>query len=130
MEILKKEDLLYPDLSYRIIGILFKVSNTLGVGYQEKDYQQAIELAFKEYNLPYRKETKVEIMFGGKKIIRYADFIVDNKIILEIKKGERFFKSNIDQLFSYLKVTGLKLGLLINFTRKGLQFKRIVNIRN
>lgn len=62
-------------------------------------------------------------------IISYIDFIINNKIILEIKKGDRFIKSNIDQIYSYLKVTGLKLGILANFTRKGIQFKRMVNLR-
>lgn len=60
----------------------------------------------------------------------YADFIIDGKIILEIKKGDSFRKSNIDQLHSYLKMTGLKLGILANFMSKGLLHKRIVNIRN
>ena len=60
----------------------------------------------------------------------YAYFIIDEKIILEIKKGDSFRKNNIDQLYSYLKMTGLKLGILANFTSKGLLYKRIVNIRN
>ncbi len=67
---------------------------------------------------------------GGKYILYFADFIVAEKIIIEIKKGERFLKNNIDQLYSYLKATNLKLGILANFTRNGVQFKRIVNIRN
>ena len=56
--------------------------------------------------------------------------MIENKIILEIKKGNRFLKSNIDQLYSYLRVTGLKLGILANFTKRDLQFKRIVNVNS
>lgn len=58
----------------------------------------------------------------------YMDFLVDDKVVVEIKKGERFLKSNIDQLYSYLKLTGKELGILANFTSRGLQFKRILNI--
>jgi len=73
----------------------------------------------------------VEIKIGDT-IIRKgkSDFIVDDKIILEIKRGEKFLKDNIDQTYRYLKMTGLKLGILANFTSKGLMYKRIVNIRN
>ncbi|MBU4369405.1 GxxExxY protein [Patescibacteria group bacterium] len=127
---LKREDLLYPELSYQIIGILFEVYNKLGPGYQERYYYQAIITAFEEINLPYQAQVKIKIIFKGKEINRFVDFMIDNKIILEIKKGERFFKNNIDQIYSYLKITNLKLGILANFTRQGIQFKRIVNIRN
>lgn len=58
------------------------------------------------------------------------DFAIDDKIVLEIKKGDRFIKSNIDQLFSYLKIIGLQLGILANFTSRGLQFRRVINIKN
>lgn len=128
-KILKREDLLYPELSYQIIGVLFEVYNKLGPGYQERYYYQAIQAAFKELNLPYQAQVKIKILFKGEEIYRFVDFIIDNKIILEIKKGERFLKNNIDQVYSYLKATGLKLGILANFTSQGIQFKRIVNLK-
>jgi len=58
------------------------------------------------------------------------DFIIEDKIVLEIKKGERFLKQNIDQLYRYLKAGDLQLGILANFTSRGLQFKRIVNLHS
>ena len=126
-----KGDLLYPELSYQLIGILFDVHNTLGYGYLEKYYQKAIAALFKKLKIPYREQVLVEIKVGDEVIAKgYADFIIDEKIILEIKKGDSFRKNNIDQLYSYLKMTGLKLGILANFTSKGLLYKRIVNIRN
>lgn len=126
---LNRKDLLYPELSYQIIGVLFEVYNKLGPGYLEKYYYQTIENGLKEINLPYRAQVKLKILFKGREIYRFVDFIIDNKIILEIKKGERFLKDNIDQVYSYLRAMNLKLGILANFTKRGIQFKRIVNIR-
>lgn len=57
------------------------------------------------------------------------DFLYENIIVIELKQGDSFSKRNINQIYSYLKATGLKLGLLINFTRSGVKFKRIVNLK-
>ena len=129
-KVVKRDDLLYPDLSYKIIGILFDVYNKLGPKYQERYYYQAIEAALKSINLSYQAQKRIKIKFNDQEILGIIDFVVDNKIILEIKKGERFLKSNIDQIYSYLRLTNLKLGILVNFTSRGIQFKRVVNIRN
>ncbi len=124
-----KSDLLFPELSYQLIGVLFDVHNTLGYGYQEKYYQKAIAASLKKIKIPFREQVLVEIKVGDEVIAKgYADFIIDEKIILEIKKGNSFRKNNIDQLYSYLKMTRLNLGILANFTAKGLLYKRIVNI--
>ena len=114
-----KDDLLYPELSYQLIGILFDVHNTLGYGYLEKYYQKAIAALLKKLKIPFREQVLVEIKIGNEVIAKgYADFIIDEKIILEIKKGDSFRKNNMDQLYSYFKMTGLKLGILANFTSK------------
>ena len=130
MKKILKEDLLYPELSYQIVGILFEVSNAMGIGFQEKYYQKAIAALLKKLGIKFKEQVVVELKINnevvGKGII---DFIIDEKIILEIKKGDRFLKQNIDQVFGYLKMSDLKLGILANFTSKGLIFKRIVNVR-
>lgn len=124
-----RSDLIYPELSYKIIGIMFEVYNELGPGYQEKHYQKAIAEAFKKHNLSFKEQVFIPLKFQDSEIGKYfLDFIVEDKIILEIKKGERFIKTNIMQLNSYLKTTNLNLGILINFTNNGLKFKRIVNL--
>lgn len=126
---LKREDLLHPELSYQIIGILFEVYNNLGYGYQEKYYQKAIGSQFKEVGLFFKEQAPIKINFHDNEIGKYyLDFIIDNKVALEIKKDDKFLKANIDQLYAYLKATGLKLGILANFTKKGIQFKRILNL--
>ncbi|OFY87907.1 MAG: hypothetical protein A3F72_03160 [Bacteroidetes bacterium RIFCSPLOWO2_12_FULL_35_15] len=123
--------MLYPELSFQVVGVLFEVSNTLGYGYLEKYYQKAIAALLKKSNINFKEQVKVEVIIGDEIIAEgRADFIIDEKIILEIKKGDSFRKDNIDQLHSYLKMTGMELGILANFTSKGLLYKRIVNIRN
>src|SRR5436309_2946113 len=120
-----REDLLFPELSYEIIGILFEVSNTLGHSYLEKYYQKAIAALLRKRNINFKEQVLVEIKIGDEGIAKgYVDFIIDDKIILEIKKGDSFRKQNIDQLNSYLKMSGFKLGILANFTSKGLLSKR------
>src|SRR5438128_252685 len=124
-----KEDLLHLELSFRIVGILFEVSNTLGFGYLEKYYQKAIASLLTKENIKFKEQVVVDIKIGGEVIAKgITDFIIEEKIILEIKKGDRFLKQNIDQLHSYLKMTGMELGILANFTSKGVLYKRIVNI--
>jgi GxxExxY protein len=67
---------------------------------------------------------------GGKEIGEYIlDFLYEDNIVIELKQGDGFSKRNINQIYSYLKATNLKLGLLINFTRNGVKFKRIVNLK-
>ncbi|TSC96644.1 MAG: hypothetical protein Athens071426_19 [Parcubacteria group bacterium Athens0714_26] len=124
-----KADLLYPELCYRIIGIVFDIFYKVGYGFTEKQYGKAIEIALKETGLDYKKELPVRINYKNTFLTtNYLDFLIDNKIILELKQGNLFLKKDIDQIYKYLKITNLKLGLLIKFTRSGVKFKRIVNI--
>lgn len=125
-----RKDLLYPDLSYQIIGVLFEVQKTLGHRYHERYYQRAIADAFRSAGMTFQEQVPVVLTMDNRRIAKgVADFLIDDKVILEIKKGERFLKQNIDQVYSYLKTLDLQLGIIANFTSRGLQFKRIVNIR-
>ncbi len=122
--------LVYPDLSYKIIGILFSVFNELGYGYQEKYYQKAIAITFKENEIKFKEQVFTPLEFKGQKIGGYyLDFLIEDKLILEIKKGERFSKTNIEQVYAYLKRFNLRLGIIANFTKEGLRYKRIINIK-
>jgi len=125
---LRRKDLIYPELSYQIIGILFEVYNQLGSGYHEKYYQRAIATALRECRIPFREQVYVSLIFKGEKIgSYYLDFLIADKMILEIKKGEGFSKRNIDQILTYLKAKKLKLGIIVNFGRRELKFRRIIN---
>jgi len=124
------EKVIYPELSYKIVGILFEVYNSLGPGYQEKYYQKAIALALAENKIKFKVEVPITINFKGNKIGQYfLDFLIEEKIILEIKKGNYFSKKNIEQVYAYLRVTELKLAILANFTSTGIKFCRILNLR-
>ena len=127
----KDTNLIYPELSYQIVGILFAVYNEMGYGYQEKYYQKAIASKLKETNIIFQEQFPAKVNFNDNIIGKYfLDFIIEDKIILEIKKLDKFLRKDIEQTYAYLKATNLKLGILANFTKRGLQFKRIVNIRN
>lgn len=125
---LKRNDLIYPDLSYQLVGILLDVSNELGYGYQEKYYQKAVAAALKKSRVSYKEQLPIQINYKGEKVgIYFLDFLIEDKIVLEIKRGEHFSKTNLKQVYGYLKATGLQLGMVANFTTKGLKFKRIIN---
>jgi len=126
----KRDDLIYPEMSYEIVGILYDVYNQLGFGHKEKFYQNAIALALKGKNFIFKEQLYVPLLFNEKVVGRYfLDFLIDHKVVLEIKKDSIFYKKHIDQVFGYLKANNLKLGILANFTKSGVRYKRIVNVR-
>ena len=126
--ITNKEKVIYPELSYLLMGILFEVHNKLGTKYQEKHYQKAVSVALKANGLQLQEQKPIKLVYKDAPIgIYYMDFLIEDKIILEIKRKEYFSKNNIQQVYGYLKTAGLRLGILANLTSKGLQFKRIVN---
>ena len=127
---LKRKDLIHPQLSYVIIGVLFDVYNNLGPGHKEKYYQKAIAMALKTAGISFKEQAAVPLLFKLKEVgLYYLDFLIEDKIILEIKAGDKFLKQNIAQVYGYLKAKKLQLGILANFTKAGLQSKRIVNIK-
>ncbi|MEK9186210.1 MAG: GxxExxY protein [Patescibacteria group bacterium] len=125
-----KPDLLYPELSYQIVGVLFDVFTEVGYGYREQQYQKFIELALGKSGISYKKELPIKISYKGQfATTNYLDFLIDENIVLEIKQGNRFSKKDIEQLYNYLKIANLKLGILARFTKSGVKFKRIINLR-
>ena len=124
-----KHKVVYKELSYKIVGILFEVYNELGFGYKEKYYEEAIAQCFMENNLKFKRQAPFILKFKGKIIGRsYLDFLVEDKIILEIKKGDYFSRRNISQVKEYLAITGKKLAILANFTKSGVKFHRVLNL--
>lgn len=119
--------LIEPELSYKIIGILFKIHNKLGPLYQEKYYQRAIEQELKEAKIPYKRESKVEIGYDDKRLGKYfVDFVINNRIALEVKAVKYLHPKYINQVLAYLNAFQLRLGIIANFKKKGLEYKRIV----
>lgn len=125
----RRNDLVYPELSYKIIGILFNVWNTIGSNHKENFYQKAAANDFEEAGLTFKEQLPVKINYKGKTVgVYYFDFLIENKIVLEIKARDYFSKKDINQLYSYLKAKNLKLGLIVHFTKTGVRVKRVVNI--
>lgn len=124
----EKQDLIYPELSYKLIGIAFEVFNELGFGHLEKTYQKAFSKELKTAGLVFDEQIKHAVIYKEENIGNYYfDFKVDGKVVIELKKSGYMSKKNIEQISNYLKVSGLKLGLLIVFTPDGVRYKRIVN---
>ncbi len=111
------------------MGAAFDVYNEIGSGHHEKYYQRALAESLRNQNLSFQEQVFTPLKFKGSTIGKnFFDFLIENKIIVEIKKGERFSKTNIDQVLEYLKTGKLQLALLINFGTDGVKFRRIVNL--
>lgn len=110
------EELLYKDLVYKIQGAIFEVYKTLGPGFKESVYQKALIEEFKNQQIPFEKEKSLKISYREKEVGFYKpDFVIDDKIILEIKAVPEMSVYFETQLYYYLKATDYKLGLLANF---------------
>ena len=102
----EKPDLVYADLSYNIMGALFDVWSTIGYGHKELFYQRAIAQELGARGIKFKEQLPAKVHYKDKFIgIYYLDFLIENKIVLEIKVREYFSKHDINQLYSYLKAT-------------------------
>jgi len=123
-----KVELLYPELSYELMGVLFDVHNKLGTKYQEKHYQRAIAIKLKSLNIPYKRECEMKVEFEGDKLGDfYADFVIDDKIILETKVVWKIADDEVKQVLRYLEALNLRLAIVANFKHTKLEYRRIVN---
>lgn len=121
-------ELIYKEEAYQIIGICMEVHNNLGSGFSEIVYKDALEFEFNQNEIPYEREKEYEVNY--KTIILpqkfYADFVVFDKIILEIKNTKDIIDVHVAQAINYLKVSGNQLALIINFGEDKLNYKRII----
>ncbi len=122
------DKLLYKDETYKIIGVCMEVHKILGKGHSEVVYKDAVEYEFKLVDINFEREKQFKINY--KNIILphhyYADFVVFDKIILEVKAIESLTKSHVKQTLNYLAASKLKLGLLVNFGEDSLNYKRVI----
>ena len=121
--------LVYKEESYKIIGACLEVHNELGPGFLEPVYQEALEVELTNQNIPFLREVPLPIKYKESVLNKsyIADFILFEKIILELKALDTLSTVHESQVLNYLKATGFKLGLLVNFGQPKLQYKRLVN---
>lgn len=121
--------LLLESETYKVIGACINVHKSLGSGFLESVYQEALEIEFNKQNIPFSKQKRLNILFDGKPLDKFfvADFVCYESIILEIKASKFLHSNNSSQVLNYLKATGLPVGLLINFGESSLKWKRFIN---
>lgn len=129
--LLKRTDLIEPELSYEIVGLVFDTFNKLGPGLKENVYQKALEQLLKQRSIEFQAQLYCPINFQDNKVgYRYLDFLINEKIIIELKCGDYFAHTHIEQVKEYLKIKNLELAILATFTSQGVRIRRIVNIQH
>ena len=124
--------ILYKEESYKIIGACMKVHRSLGSGFLEAVYQEALGREFKNEGIPFESQVKLSVFYDGQKLKKYyiADFICFDKIIIEIKSVSQIPVVFYSQLKNYLIATKKELGMLVNFGESSLVYKRILNTKS
>jgi GxxExxY protein len=120
-------NIIYQDLSYQIVGAIFEVHKELGPGFLEAVYEKALLLELTSRGMKVDVERVFDLAYKGKKVGTHRlDLIVENKIVVELKTVERFAPHHTAQLLSYLKASGHRLGILVNFSRAKVESRRVV----
>lgn len=115
------------ELRYNINGAIFEVNRELGVGFLEKVYENALLLELRKRGLEAESQVPVKVKYKGTEVGEYyADMIVENQVIVELKSVDSLQKIHEAQLLNYLKATGYKVGLLVNFKHPKAEIKRFV----
>ncbi len=120
-------EVILKDLSFQIMAAVFEVHNILGHGFLENVYEKALLKELQLRGIPSEAQKPVTIFYKGEEIGVYTpDILVRNQIILELKSVDKCSPAHEAQVLNYLKATGLRLGLLINFGREKVEYKRLV----
>ena len=120
-------ELLHKDVSFQIIAAVYEVHNILGFGFLESVYLKALVKELRLRNLIAEAQKEIRVRYKDEDVGSfYADIVVNDEIILELKAVESLSKAHEAQLLNYLKGTGLKLGFLINFGKEKATYKRMV----
>ena len=121
-----QEKILYKELSYRIIGLAMRVHRELGSGFLEKVYENSMMVLFRKEKIPALKQAPIDVYFESEIVGHYvADILVDEKIILELKCVKMIENAHRAQALNYLKATGKRLAIILNFAGKELEYERL-----
>ena len=120
-------EIIYKELSYKVVGCAMEVHRDLGTGFLESVYEAAMVVELKRQGIQFEQQKKFPVIYKGIPIKDFiADLIIEDKIIVELKAISKIGEIEKAQVINYLKATGLKLGLLINFGQTSLQSERLV----
>jgi len=128
MESLEKEDFIFKEECYKIIGCCMEVHKTLGNGFLEAVYQEALAIEFEKAGIPFEQEKQLEISYKGIILEKkyYSDFFCYESIIVELKASDAIYSEYLSQILNYLKASQNKVGLIVNFGATSLQYKRLI----
>jgi GxxExxY protein len=122
-----EEKNLYKDLSYKVVGLAMQVHTELGYGFLEKVYENALMILLRENGVKAEQQIPIKVYFHSQIVGEYiSDILVEDCIILELKAQDRIVESHKAQTLNYLKATGLKLAILVNFGKHRLEYERLV----
>jgi len=122
-----KHELLFKEEVYQVVGCAMEVLNTLGHGLLEKPYENALVVEFQQQGIPYAQQPRFPVIYKSVNVGEYIpDLIVFDKIIVDTKTIEKIGNNEKAQIINYLKITGLRVGLLLNFKNAKLEWERIV----
>lgn len=113
---------------YQIIGSCMEVHKSLGAGFLEAVYQEALTIEFVETGIPFVKEKVLDVWYKGKLLQKkyVADFLCFNEVVVELKAMDGLSPEHISQVLNYLKACDKKIGLIVNFGTRSLQYKRVI----
>jgi GxxExxY protein len=121
------DKIIYRELSFKVVGCGMEVHKALGPGFPEAVYERALEIEMKKHGLAFERQKKFRVTYEEEAVGNFrTDFVIENKIILELKAVSEMPRVFERQLHSYLQVSKLRLGILMNFGREKLESKRIV----
>jgi GxxExxY protein len=122
-----EDKIIHRELSYKIVGLAIQVRKELGYGFLEKVYENALMVLMEENQIKAEQQFPIKVNFHGRVIGNYiADILVENSIILELKTVQSITKYEKAQTLNYLKATGLKLAIILNFGKESLTHERLV----
>ena len=120
-------NIVYPDLSYKIMEAIFEVHKKLGPGFLESVYEKALIEELSGRGMKVETEKIIDLTYKDKKIGAHRlDLVVEQKVVVELKTVERFSVHHKAQLTSYLKASGYKLGVLVNFSKSKIEYRRVL----
>jgi GxxExxY protein len=119
--------IIYPELSYEIMGAIFEVHKALGPGFLEKVYEKALIEELSTRGMKIETQKVIDLIYKDKRVGTHRlDIVVHDRVVIELKTVDRFSIHHKAQLTSYLKASGYRLGILVNFSRSKVEYQRVV----